>query len=82
MKNQTSNGRVSHFDAITPTDEEEIPQYLNKEREASRIFYKRRKTPIHRAIIKIKGKDLMLKYRIIWGSQNILTLIIKHPCIT
>ena len=40
MKNQTSNGRVSRFDAIKTKDEEEIPQDLNEEKEADRIFYK------------------------------------------
>ena len=40
MENQTSNGRVSRFDAIRLTNEEEIPQDLNEEREADRIFYK------------------------------------------
>ena len=38
--NQTSNGRVSHFDAIRPTNEKDILYDLNEEREASRIFYK------------------------------------------
>ena len=40
MKNQTSNGRVSRFDAIRPTNEEKILQDLNEEREAHIIFYK------------------------------------------
>ena len=40
MKNHTSNERVSLFNASKPIDEEDIPQDLNEEREASRIFYK------------------------------------------
>ena len=40
MKNQTSNGRVSRFDAIRLTDKKEIPQDLNEEREADKILYK------------------------------------------
>ena len=40
IKNQTSNGRVSHFDAFRSTDEKEVPQDLNDVREAGIIFYK------------------------------------------
>ena len=40
MKNHTFNGKVSRFDAIKLTDEEEIPQDLNGKRAASIIFYK------------------------------------------
>ena len=40
MKNQTSNGRVYHFDVIRSLNKEEVPQDLNNEREANRIFYK------------------------------------------
>ena len=41
MKNQTSNGRVSRFDAIRPMDkEDEVPQDLNEEREVGIIIYK------------------------------------------
>ena len=67
MKNQISNGKVSCFDVIRPTNEEEIPQNLNEEREADKSFIRRRKTFIHRAIIRVKKKDLMFKCRIIWG---------------
>ena len=47
MKNQTSNG-MSCFDAIKPTNEEEIPQDLNEERgKLVESSIRRRKTLIH-----------------------------------
>ena len=52
MKNQTPNGMFC-FDAIRPTNEEEIPQDLNEEREVGRIFYKEEEnthTCIHKVI--------------------------------
>ena len=56
MKNQTSNGKVSRFDAIRLTDEEEIPQDLNGEMEASIIFYKEREKTHTLHNNKSKGK--------------------------
>ena len=63
IKNQTSNRRVSHFNAIKQTNEKEIPQDLNKEREASIIFYKEGKNTHTSPSNKSKGKDLMFKCR-------------------
>ena len=60
MKNQTSNGRVSHFDAIKPTYEEEVPQDLNEGKLAESSMT-RRKTYTR---IRVKRKDLMLKCKI------------------
>ena len=56
MKNQTSNGRVSGFVAIRSTNEEEIPQDLNKEREADIIFYKEGESTHTSCNNKSKGK--------------------------
>ena len=77
MENQASNGRVSRFDAIRLTDEEEVPQDLNEEREVDIIFYKEEEITYISRKNKSKAKGLMFK----WEPQNILILIKKHSCI-
>ena len=56
MESQTSNERVSCFDAIRPTDEEEVPQDLNEEMEDDIIFYKEEEITHISCKNKSKGK--------------------------
>ena len=56
MKNQTSNGSVSHFDAIRSMEEEEIPEVWKEERKAGKSRKNKSK----------RKKNLMFKCRIKW----------------
>ena len=58
MKNQTSNGRVSRFDAIRSTSEEKVLENLNEEREIGIILYKEGENIYTSCMNKSKGKRL------------------------